>query len=121
MTITLPLPPSVNHYWRHVVVRGRVRVLVSAEGREYKRTAGLLAIGQGVRKLHGPVSVSGTVYMARRGCDLDNRLKVAFDVLKGIAWTDDRQVARLAFTRELDPRNPRVVLTIEPIDMEAAA
>ena len=119
MTITLPLPPTANNYYRGGGKGDRGRY-VTTEGRLYREKARDLARGQRVAKFYGEIAVSGVVYMARRGCDLDNRIKPTLDALKGIAWTDDRQVARLAFTRELDPRNPRVVLTIEEIQQEAA-
>lgn len=110
----LPLPPSANAYWRSIVVKGQVRVLLSAEARKYKERAAIFALTQRMEKHEqGEVAVAGTVYFARRGCDLDNRIKPLLDALKGIAWTDDRQVARLVFERSLDPKNPRVELYVK--------
>lgn len=39
LTYTLPWPPSVNHYWRRVLIGGKPRTLLSKEGREFKQTA----------------------------------------------------------------------------------
>ena len=46
VNLTLPYPPSINTYWRHV----GPRVLISANGRRYRRAVGdavLLGIGAG--------------------------------------------------------------------------
>jgi crossover junction endodeoxyribonuclease RusA len=111
MTITLPFPPTMNHYWRNV---GR-RTLISAAGRSYRDSCATAARMQRIPKLEGLVSVRGTVFMKRLGCDLDNRIKPILDSLNGIAWADDIQVAELYFRRALDRGNPRVVITIEPL------
>lgn len=39
LTYTLPWPPSVNHYWRRVLIGGKPRTLLSKEGREFKQAA----------------------------------------------------------------------------------
>lgn len=116
MTLTLPLPPSANHYWRSIVVKNRVRVLVSKDGRAFRKHCALVAMAHRVNRLDGEVEVTGTVYMARRGCDLDNRVKPLLDALKGVCWNDDVQVAAIRFTRDLDRDNPRVELTITAIE-----
>ena len=35
IVLKLPYPPSLNHYYRHIVVGGQARVLISSEGRAY--------------------------------------------------------------------------------------
>ena len=49
--LILPLPPSVNAYWRSIILKGAVRVLVSKEGRAFKKRCGLLAVAQRAPKL----------------------------------------------------------------------
>ena len=110
MTLTLPLPPSLNHYWRRV----GARTLVSAEGRAYRERCHLVALAQRARPLDGEVAVRAVVYMARLGCDLDNRAKVLLDALSGAAWHDDAQVADLHLIRRLDRDDPRVEVEILP-------
>jgi crossover junction endodeoxyribonuclease RusA len=112
MTFVLPLPPTMNHYWRSV---GR-RVLISAAGREYRKACAVVALAQRVTLLEGDVSVRAIVHMKRLGCDLDNRIKPLLDALNGIAWADDGQVAELYMRRSLDRGNPRVEITIEPVE-----
>ena len=37
MMITLPFPPSMNTYWRHVMVGKHPRTLISEKGRIYRK------------------------------------------------------------------------------------
>ena len=93
----LPWPPSVNHYWRHVVINGRPRTLLSKEGRAYK-----LAAADAVRQqrrgpsapLSGRLAIAVTLFPPdRRRYDLDNRLKAVLDSLtEARVWEDDRHV-----------------------------
>ena len=96
--IRLPLPPSVNRYWR--TFRGRV--LVSADGREYRRVVGMHVAASE----RGPM-FSAPVYVAivlnppdKRRRDLDNVLKALLDSLTAAGvWGDDSQVDGLRITR----------------------
>jgi crossover junction endodeoxyribonuclease RusA len=111
ITLTLPLPPSINHYWRRV---GN-KTLISADGRAYRTRCGVEAHLQGVEPLAGELAVRAVIFMARRGSDLDNRLKALLDSLNGVCWMDDGQVAEIHVRRELDRTNPRVEMTVEPL------
>lgn len=94
LTYTLPWPPSVNHYWRRVLVSGKPRTLLSKEGREFKQTA----VGAVLQQRRGPSApLSGRLAIAvtlfppdRRRYDLDNRLKAVLDSLtEARVWEDD--------------------------------
>lgn len=111
MKLTLSYPPSANDYWRSV----RGRVLVSREARAYRERARLEALSQRIgRPLEGPVFVSVAVYRPRRIGDLDNRLKVMLDALRGVAYEDDDQVVEIHAMRFEDKANPRVEVEVEP-------
>lgn len=112
MTITLPYPPSANRYWRHVVVRGQARVLLSAEAREYRATVGRIAMIKRLRPASGPVVVTLRFYRPRRSGDLDNRLKQVLDALQGWAFADDAQVVELHAVRRDDKDMPRVEVAV---------
>ena len=97
LTYTLPWPPSVNHYWRRVLIGGKPRTLLSKEGREFKQTA----VGAVLQQRRGPSApLSGRLAIAvtlfppdRRRYDLDNRLKAVLDSLtEARVWEDDRHV-----------------------------
>ena len=114
-TLLLPLPPTVNLYWRHILHKGKPKTLISAEGRRYKELARLAARAHKPVLYHGPIAISGVVHMARNGCDLDNRVKPMLDALHGIVFQDDVQVAHLDLIRAVDRENPRVELWVTPI------
>jgi len=46
MMLTLPYPPSINHYWRRV----GPRTLISREGRAFRRDVRALLAGGGARR-----------------------------------------------------------------------
>ncbi len=77
--ITLPWPPTVNHYY--TVVRGRK--ILSEAGRIYKKYACQLMMEQGTPKLKAE-SYCVTILARppdRRKRDLDNIVKPVFDSL----------------------------------------
>jgi crossover junction endodeoxyribonuclease RusA len=108
VTVTLPYPPTVNTYWRH----WRGRVLISAKGRAYKRTAALAAMAGGMKRHEGPVAVTMSLYRPKRVGDLDNCMKALLDSLAGVAWDDDSQIVRIVAERFDDKHNPRAEVTV---------
>lgn len=103
LAITLPFPPSVNRYWRHLT-RGKLagRVLISEEGRAYRE-----AIVATIRQLSlgGPLLGRLCVELVahppdRRQRDLDNLLKATLDGLQHArVYGNDGQIDRLVITR----------------------
>jgi crossover junction endodeoxyribonuclease RusA len=117
--VTLPFPPSVNHYVRHfcaVDSTHQVRAALTKAARQYKHDAGWLAKSAGVRAVEGYVSVAIGLYRPRQVGDTDNTLKLILDSLNGIAWLDDAQVVQITVRRYPDDAaHPRVVVSIEEI------
>lgn len=119
VTLTLPYPPSINTYWRHV---GQ-RVLISANGRRYRRAVGdavLLGIGAGqIAEDPLPGRLAVLVEAAppdRRARDLDNILKALLDALTHAGvWLDDSQIDDLRIVRRGPERGGRVVVHVIPI------
>lgn len=110
MTLTLPLPPSANRYWR--IWRGHP--VTSDEARAYKLTAGRLALVRGLRMRAGLIRLRLRFYRAQRRGDLDNRIKVLLDALQGVAYADDAQVVKLEAELHEDSKNPRVEVELGP-------
>ncbi len=104
LRVSLPWPPSVNRIWRSVKIRGSGRVLLSREGREYRRAV-KIALRACTRVLGAyfsrPVSVQIAAHPpdARRR-DLDNVLKAVLDAITHAGvWDDDRRVDDLHIWR----------------------
>ncbi len=95
VSVQLPWPPSVNHYWRHV---GN-RTLISREGRAYHQSvaAACATVGHVV----GRISVTIAAHPPdRRGRDLDNLLKAILDSLqKAGLFENDAQIDEIILRR----------------------
>jgi len=92
LTLDLPYPPSVNHYWR--MARGRW--YISAEGKRY-RAAVLAEARDRAFSLAAPLRVDVALTMPdKRRRDVDNVLKALLDALQyaGV-YADDSQIEEL--------------------------
>ena len=84
--LTLPYPPSINHYWKHVYVEKfkSVRVFTTAEGKDYRTNVQAIILSEGKNaSLKGFLKLEATFFPPdnlRR--DLDNGLKALLDALK---------------------------------------
>jgi crossover junction endodeoxyribonuclease RusA len=118
--LTLPWPPSVNRYWRSVPVgRGRgVRVLISREGRAFRRDAvARLARFRRRGPLCGRLDVRVELCApTRRALDIDNRLKALLDAMQHAGvYRDDGQIDRLLVERGPVTRGGLVRVEIGPM------
>ncbi len=99
VTLTLPWPPTVNHYWRNV----SGRTLISSQGRAYREQ-----VGWAVRVARNPpwpesarlcVAIEAQAPDKRRR-DLDNLPKSVLDALTDAGvWADDSQIDDLRIWR----------------------
>ena len=129
LTFAVSCPPSVNHYWRHVVLplkrttaRGkrafRVQALISADGRKYKRTVCREVMAQNARyRLSARVRMFVALYPPdRRRRDVDNYAKALLDSLvEAGVLADDSQVDDLRLVWCAATPGGRAVVTIRPI------
>lgn len=112
----LPVPERTNAIWRS----WKGRTLVSAKHRQDKQAAPAM-FGR-CAPLDGDVAVSMTWFRARKTGDVDGRIKAALDLLRGVAYHDDRQVADLRIVRRDDPTQPaRLEVHVEPLPFQEAA
>ena len=110
MVITLPYPPSVNHYWRRV----GSRTLISREGRTFRRNVCALLNGGNARQppLDWRIALVMNAYPPdRRRRDLDNLQKAILDALEHAGvYEDDSQVDLLVtHRREVVPAGKLMV------------
>ena len=109
----LPEPPSLNKWTR--IWRGRV--LLSREARAYKETARQLALFARLTCVEKPALVGVRIvwYRSRKVGDLDNRLKIVLDALRGVMYDDDSQIDELHAWRQDDPdQKGTVMVTVWP-------
>lgn len=103
--ITLPYPPSINHYWRHF----RGRTVISSEGRTFRTNVCALLGGGGPRKppSGGRIALCMDAFPPdRRRRDIDNLQKPVLDALQHAGvYQDDSQVD-LLITRRQDRAVP---------------
>lgn len=121
ITLSIPLAPSINAYYRSVVMgkgkKASVRVLISAEGRLYQSVVALSLmrqLGPGWTTLTGPIQVEMDIYMERRGSDADNRAKACLDALQEAGVFDnDKQICDLHLRRFYDRDNSHIDIRIK--------
>lgn len=111
--LTLPYPPSANLYWRTAVQRGYVKTYVSKEAEAFKTNVLLLARQAGVEMLDGELGIGIKIYRPQKSGDLDNRIKVLIDALRGVAYADDNQIVLIFAKRFDDKLNPRAEVCVE--------
>ena len=98
ITITLPFPPSVNHYYRRVAEK----TLISEDGRIYQRqVATLVLVNRWKFMMAGRLSVDIILHPPdRRRRDVDNSHKALLDSMtKAGVWLDDSQIDDLRIRR----------------------
>jgi crossover junction endodeoxyribonuclease RusA len=115
LTLELPLPPSVNTYWRNF----RGRTVLSAGGRAYKieiqeRIAAINAPKFGQERLGASITIFPR---DRRSIDLDNRLKALFDSLQDAGvFDDDSQFDRIFIYRGMIKKGGGCTITISTLN-----
>lgn len=110
ITITLPWPPSVNHYWR----TWRGRMLISRQGRAYRARVGEILKAAGLAPQAGPLAVHVELYPPdRRKRDVDNTFKAIGDSLQhGGAFQDDSQIVWLLLEKAEVVAGGKVIVRI---------
>jgi len=111
----LPLPPSVNTYWRNF----RGRTILSKAGRQFKADVSECVIDQNVPKL-GNARLDVTIFLHardKRKIDLDNRLKSCLDAIQDAGvYDDDEQIDSLTIHRGAIKSGGGVRVVIRTID-----
>lgn len=112
LTLTLPYPPSVNHYLGHTRNGHMYRTQAA---RDYKEMVGSILYDLEVDPLQGLLCVTITAYRPRKAGDIDGILKVSLDAMNKLAYEDDKQIIELHVFRRDDKHNPRLEITIKEV------
>jgi len=113
ITLNLPFPPSVNHYWRYT----NGKVLVSHRGRQYREAVKLVCL-KIKSPLEGPLKVHLRAFPPdHRRRDLDNLNKALLDSLQaGGVYHDDSQIDDLRIIRAHVEKPGRIQAEIIPLE-----
>lgn len=118
VTLTLPLPPSVNGLWANGKNLRRFR---TQNYEDWINEAGWTLKQQRPAKLKGPVSISYEFEepKTKRKMDLANREKAATDLLvsHGVIEGDDQTIVR-CMSLAWSPNVSGVRITISPVGLE---
>lgn len=107
LTCRLPIPPSVNHYWK----KWRNRIVIGQKGRDYRMcVAAVVGSVRGIFERER-ISVSVTIHRPdKRRADLDNVCKALLDSLQHAGlYDDDSQIDELSIKRG-EQRTPGMVV-----------
>lgn len=110
LTLELPFPPSLNHYYRHL---GHV-TLISRRGRAYREAVMALLAVQKIEPLSGPLDLVVELFPPdRRKRDADNFHKCLSDALQHAGvFHDDSQVVHLEIWKHDPVKGGKVVVHI---------
>lgn len=120
ITLTLPWPPTVNTYYRHVPIGRAVRSMISKRGREYRAAVAAIVLeSRAAKRLAGRLQVAIDAHVPdKRARDLDNALKGLLDACTHAGvWVDDEQIDCLSIVRCGRVPGGRVVVTIREVDV----
>jgi len=112
ITLTLPIPPTINHYYGQRPRGGRY---IKAAGIAFRAAVAEIVAAAQVEPMLGRVSLFAAIHPAdRRRQDIDNRAKSLQDALTAAGvWLDDEQIDELHLVRREVVRGGlvRIVIT----------
>jgi crossover junction endodeoxyribonuclease RusA len=120
IVLTLPLPPTINHYYGQ---RSRGGRYIKPAGIEFRKTVAEIVAAASHKTLEGRIALFAAIYPAdRRKQDIDNRAKSLQDALTNAGvWLDDEQIDDLHIVRKEVIRGGMVKVVItELADKEVA-
>jgi crossover junction endodeoxyribonuclease RusA len=129
LKLTLPYPPSANHYKRHYCSRVQkhpIRAFVTPVAHAFINEVAKRVEAEGIVPMKGRLRVTLRVYQPNRRFDLESSLKVLLDALavkrdkkgnlvRGGCYLNDRQIREMHLFQEIDAKNPRVEVVVEEV------
>lgn len=117
LTLELPYPPSINHYFRNF----RGRTVISTAGRAFREEVCRQLHRDGVQPMAGHLAVCVDIYPPdHRRRDIDNIQKALLDALQhGGAFFDDSQIVWLLTQKAQVVPAGRTHVEIRPVGVAA--
>lgn len=115
MILEMPWPPSSNHYWFIVAMKGGGRKVLGKKGKEFREKVVEMHGNSGT--LQGRLSIKLDVYPPdRRKRDLDNLLKATLDALEAAnIFEDDNQIDEIHMIRKEIVKGGKIMISLEEI------
>lgn len=116
--ITLPWPPSVNHYWGQKIAGRFIKVYLTDKAKAFKSDVYACVLQSGCsRNLAGRLRVTVYAHVPdKRKRDLDNLNKGLLDALTASGlWLDDEQIDELSIIRCCKAPGGKIRLRVEEI------
>ena len=115
VTVRLPFPPSLNHYYRTTVIGKHAQTYISGDGKRF-RTEVIASWSRVGVTFDGPVALRvGAVFPDHRVRDIDGLLKGLLDSLEHAgAFANDSQVKLLVIEHVATERPGWVDVVIGP-------
>lgn len=112
LILTLPYPPTVNHYWKHT--KSGVHY-VTTQGKAYQQAVKILS--QNAPHFAGKVAVNISIYPPdNRRRDIDNIFKALLDALvKAEVIQDDSLIVKLMAEKLKPVKGGKVEVHIEGV------
>ena len=114
LALTLPMSPTINHYFS----RNGNRTYLPVKVREYRQAVSEIVAAAGHATLEGRLDLFIAIYPAsKRRMDLDNRIKGLQDALTHAGmWIDDEQIDCLTVVRKEVIKGGLVKIVIKEIE-----
>lgn len=129
LRLTSPIPPSVNHYlaYRAIIRNGKPMAMsyVTNEAKRYKKEFAEYVAEEVWRQQYNlkpnktqHFYVDCVFYFDRTDRDCNNYFKTLLDAITdtGLIWEDDNVVCERVWAIYYDSENPRIEITIYPVD-----
>lgn len=115
LRLDLPEPPSANVMWK----KWRNRMVLTPEGKAYKAAVRAVYYREfrttKVAFPDGFLALQMVWTRGRKSGDLDNRLKLCGDSLKGLVFKDDKQITEIHAYRRDQKGAPGIVVVVSRV------
>jgi Holliday junction resolvase RusA-like endonuclease len=111
------IPILLNKLYIPLVRNSKPSLIKNPEAKEFKKIVKYATIKQKTKKLKGNLSFEMDILIkSRKNYDIDAPLKLLFDSLQGIAYTDDKQIVEIIVRKHLNAEKDGLNILIKEIE-----